>query len=152
MKKLVIIVMAFMGLTLTGCGGDHYDNSPQLFSTQILSDASVDGDIAKSVVNASVIITQGEAQSYYAGFDPADGAELRAFLQFPLTGGGCIPGNSVIQSATLDILINSILPNPLFTTIPIRIDLVDLSPRPCSPTILTELFSRHWQLPRLIHR
>jgi hypothetical protein len=74
-------------------------------------------------------ITQGAAESYYAGFDPADGAELRAFLQFPL---GSVPVGAAIQSATLDLLINSIQPNPLLSTIPIRIDLVDLQP--------TELF------------
>lgn len=141
MKKLIITVLAIMGLSLTGCGGDHHDNLVPLYSTQILSDAAVDGDIAKSVDNTSVIITQGTAQSYYAGFDPADGAELRAFLQFPLTGAGGVPGNAFIQSATLDLFINSIQPNPLFTTIPIRIDLVDLQP----PTLFVNDFDRTLQ-------
>jgi hypothetical protein len=141
MKKSVLILLAILGLTLTGCGGDHYEYLAPLYSTQILSDASNDGDIAKPVNNTSVTITQGTAQSYYAGFDPADGAEFRAFLQFRLAGAGGVPGNAVIQSATLDILINSIQPNPLLTTIPIRIDLVDLDP----PTLVANDFSRSLQ-------
>ena len=44
----------------------------------------------------------------------------------------------MIQSATLDLLINSILPNPLFGTNPIRIDLVDLDP----PTLFLEDFDQ----------
>lgn len=141
MKKLIITLLTLMGLTLTGCGSDHHSSTLQPFYTRILSDASFDGDIAKPAGNAPVSITQGSAQSYYAGFDPADGAELRAFLQFPLTGAGGVPGDADIQSATLDILINSIHPNPLFTTIPIRIDLVDLQP----PVLFASDFDRTLQ-------
>jgi hypothetical protein len=136
MKTLVILVLSLMVLALPGCGSDHY-NPPPLFSTQILSDYTLDGDIARPVGGGAVIITKG-SQSYYAGFDPADGAELRAFLQFPL---GTVPGNAVIQSATLDILINSLRPNPLVGSVPIRIDLVDLQP----PTLFSNDFYRDLQ-------
>jgi len=140
MRTFIISVLTLMVLTLTGCGSDH-SSPPPPFLSQILSDAAIDGDIAKSAGGGTVTVTQGSAQSYYAGFDPADGAELRAFLQFPLDGAGGVPGDAVIQSATLDILINSILPNPLVGTVPIRIDLVDLRP----PTLFAPDFDRTLQ-------
>jgi hypothetical protein len=77
-------------------------------------------------------------QSVFAGINPYTGAEYRAFLDFPLTGAGGVPGNAVIVSATLDIVINSILPLPLYGTIPIRIDLVSFQP----PTLLASDFNR----------
>jgi hypothetical protein len=77
-------------------------------------------------------------QSVFAGIDPFTLAEYRAFLDFPLTGVGGVPGNAVIVSAVLDIVIDSIQPQPLFGTIPIRIDLVSFQP----PTLITSDFSR----------
>jgi hypothetical protein len=74
----------------------------------------------------------------FAGIDPFTFAEYRAFLDFPLTG---VPVNAVIVSATLDIVIDSIQPQPLFGTIPIRIDLVSI-PR---LTLVPDDFSRSLQ-------
>ena len=54
---------------------------------------------------------------------------------------GGVPGNAVIVSATLDIVINSIQPQPLTGTIPIRIDLVSFQP----PTLLPTDFDRTLQ-------
>jgi len=143
MKTVFFSALTLIVLTLTGCGSDHHSDyyAPPPFYTQILSDAALDGDIARSVGGVTTTITQGAAESYYAGFDPADGAELRAFLQFPLAGAGGVPAGAAIQSATLDLLINSIQPNPLLGTIPIRIDLVDLDP----PTLFLEDFDRALQ-------
>lgn len=134
MKTLFISALTLIVLTLTGCGsGSGHHSDPLVYNTQILSDYSFDGDIARSPGGATFTITQDAAESYYAGFDPADGAELRAFLQFPLAGAGGVPAGAAIQSATLDLLINSIKPNPLLNTIPIRIDLVDLQPTTLFP-------------------
>lgn len=127
MRKLVFALFICGLLVLGGCGDDS-DPPPQ-FVARILSDANFDGDIARDGTG-TYTVTQGAATqgSLYAGFDPADGAELRAFLDFPLSGSGGVPLNAGIAWATLDIVINSIQPNPLIGQIPIRIDLVSFLP------------------------
>ena len=47
--------------------------------------------------------------SAFAGVRPSDGAEFRAFLDFPLAG---IPLNAIISSATLDIVSTASRYNP----------------------------------------
>jgi hypothetical protein len=132
MKRMFpAIIMVCISLVLTSCGGGGGSSAPANIVTQILSDPSVDGTIVKDPVTGAFSVTQGmtpSVQSVFAGIDPATGAESRAFLVFPLTGAGGVPGNAVIVSATLDILINSIVPYPLTGTIPIRIDLVSFQP------------------------
>jgi len=131
--------MAFMILVAAGCGNDN--NGRQSVVTQILSDSTFDGDIAQDSVTGAFTVTQGmssSVQSVFAGIDPASGAEFRAFLDFPLTGAGGVPGNAIIVSAFLDIVVSSILPQPLSGTIPIRIDLVDFQP----PTLTGTDFDR----------
>lgn len=132
-------LMVVITLALTGCGGDGV-SSPPIFVTQILSDPAFDGDIMQDPLGA-FRVTQGNTQSVFAGIDPTTGAEFRAFLDFPLTGVGGVPGNAIIVSATLDIVINSIQPQPLTGTIPIRIDLVSFQP----PTLLPTDFDRTLQ-------
>src|SRR5947208_2501952 len=78
-------------------------------------------------------------QSVFAGIDPVTRTEFRAFLDFPLTGAGGIPGNAIIDSAFLDIYVNSIQPN--VGTIPILIELVSFQP----PTLLATDFDRSIQ-------
>ena len=112
-------VMVFLILSLTGCGHDH-NNSTRIISTSILSDPAFDGDISLDTA-LNYTITQGNTESVFAGIDPVTFTEYRSFLDFPLAS---VPGNAFIDSAFLDIVINSIVPNPLIGTIPIRIDLV----------------------------
>lgn len=139
MNKTFLTAMALvLSMTMAGCGGG---SSPATFVTQILSDPAFDGDIAQGPNTAAYTITQGTVQSVFAGIDPATDTEYRAFLDFPLTGAGGVPGNARIASATLDMVINSILPQPLTGTIPIRIDLVSFQP----PTLLETDFSRTFQ-------
>ena len=135
MRKFVFALLICGLLALGGCGDDNHDSPPPLVAS-ILSDAAVDGDIARDSVTGAYTVTQGDATlgSVYVGFDPADGDELRAFLDFPLGGSGGVPLNAIIAWATLDIVINSIQPNPLIGTIPIRIDLVPF------PLTLTDRF------------
>jgi len=142
MKRMVLALFAAGLLLLGGCGSD--DDRPHFF-TQILSDATLDGDIAKDSVTSAYTVAQGNTESVFVGFDPVDGDEFRAFLDFPLTGSGGVPGNAVITGATLDIFINSILPNPLpdTTPIPLRIDLVSFSP----PLLIGNDFERTLQPP-----
>jgi len=138
MKRMVLALFAAGLLLLGGCGSD--DDRPHFF-TQILSDATLDGDIAKDSVSSAYTVAQGNTESVFAGFDPVDGDEFRAFLDFPLTGSGGVPGNAVITGATLDIFINEILPNPLPGTIPLRIDLVSFDP----PLLIGNDFDRTLQ-------
>ncbi len=130
MKKIIFVFLTMLVLGLAGCGSS--DNPPpQPFIAQILSDNTLDGDIARTVGGGTTIITQGtstDVQSFLAGFNPVNGDEFRAFLQFPLRDIGGVPRNAVIASATLDFVIIDIQPNPLSESIPLRIDLVELQP------------------------
>jgi hypothetical protein len=142
MKKLPVVVMLIASLTLVACGGGGNDNTQTIFVTQILSDATFDGDIALAPVSgATYTVRQGNTQSVLAGIDPVTNVETRAFLDFPLGGSGGVPLNAIIVSAALDIVINSINPQPLTGTIPIRIDLVAFQP----PDLLGTDFDRTLQ-------
>jgi hypothetical protein len=126
MSRNLFTALAFsILLTLSGCGS----NSPApTFSTQILSSAANDGDI--SILNTIPLVTQGNLASVFAGIDAASGTEYRAFLDFPLTGSGGVPGSAIIDSATLDIFIDSLAIQPTANSVPIRIDLVTFPPHP----------------------
>lgn len=142
MKRTIsAIVMLLMLLTLAACGGGG-DNSPSTITTQILSDPALDGDIERTPT--ADIVTQGMSptvQSVFSGIDPVSGTETRAFLTFPLTGAGGVPGNATIVSASLDIFINSI--QPTIGSVPILIELVDFQP----PTLIASDFDRTILLP-----
>jgi hypothetical protein len=142
---LAAITVIFITLPVAGCGGDGR-SSPPVVVTQILSDPVYDGYIAKDSLSVYTV-TQGTTQSVLAGIDPTTSTEYRTFLDFPLTGAGGVPGDAVIQSATIDIVINSITPYPSNITIPIRIDLVNFQP----PTLLGDDFDRTLQ-PALVTR
>ncbi len=117
----VIIILA-----LTGCGNDH-NNPPPLIVTQISSNPAIDGYI---ISNGTVTVIEGmtlSVQSVFAGIDPVTSHEFRAFLDFSLAS---VPLNAIINSATLDIFIDSVSPGAV---IPIRIDLVSFPP-PLIPT------------------
>ncbi len=123
-RTFLSAIMVFISLSLIGCGSS---STPLTIVTQILSDPVFDGDI-QVPLTGPIIITQGTTQSVLAGVDPATGAEFRAFLDFPLTGVGGVPGNAIIVSATLDIVINNVFLQLSTDTIPIRIDLVSFQP------------------------
>ncbi len=142
-KTLLAVIVVFISLALAGCGHDH-TSAPPTFTTDILSDPAFDGDIAQDPNTLALTITQGmtpTVQSVFAGIDPISSVEYRAFLDFPLSGTGGVPLNAFIVSATLDIVINSI--DPLNGTIPIRIELGDIS----GLTLVLNDFSRTLQPP-----
>ena len=125
------IAIACAVISLGGCGGGSGNNGPPpLFTTQISSDPAVDGDIEQTSISPPAYsITQGmspSVQSVYAGIFPATLTEIRAFLDFPLTGAGGIPSNAIIDSAFVDIYINSLQPST--GSIPLRIDLITFQP------------------------
>ncbi|MDA8429116.1 MAG: hypothetical protein M0T70_07655 [Geobacteraceae bacterium] len=141
MKKILLAtVLMSLVLAMSGCGGGN--NQPPAVETQILSSAAFDGDIRFDAPNVFTV-TQGNVASVFAGIDPVTGSEFRAFLDFPLTGAGGIPGNAIINWATLDIFIDSISIQSVANSIPIRIELVSFTP----PTLLASDFDRIIQPP-----
>lgn len=151
-RTFLAAIMMFITLALTGCGDHHGGHAQPSIVTEILSDPAFDGDILQNPPGVFTI-TQGmtpTVQSVFAGIDPVTpGAEYRAFLDFPLTGTGGIPGNAIIESATLDIVIDSIQSST--STIPIRIDLVDFQP-PLNRQTLVETDFSTTSLPALATR
>jgi hypothetical protein len=139
--KRFTLAIACAVISLTGCNnGDHVVGPAIAVTTQIQSDPGFDGDIEQT--STSFTITQGMSptvQSVFAGIDPVARTEFRAFLDFPLTGAGGVPGNAIIDSAFLDIYINSLQPN--IGDIPILIDLVSFQP----PTLIGTDFDRTLQ-------
>jgi hypothetical protein len=127
-------------LTLAGCGGGD-DGPPPTVTTQILSDPVYDGDIEQTSPD-SVTVTQGMSptvQSVLAGIDPVAGTEFRAFLDFPLTGQGGVPGDASIDSAFLEVFIDGLQPTD--AVVPVRVELVTFQP----PTLLPTDFDRTQQ-------
>jgi len=137
----VTLAIACAVISLTGCDNGDESGPPILVTTQILSDSAIDGDIEQSSPT-SFAITQGMSptvQSVFAGIHPVAGTEFRAFLVFPLTSAGGVPGDATIDSAFLDIFINSLRPN--VGDIPVLIDLVTFQP----PTLIETDFDRGLQ-------
>jgi hypothetical protein len=140
-RTFLAAIMMFLILSPIGCG--HSSSSSPVITAFIMSDPVYDGDISVNAAGTSTIITQGmtlvppPVQSVFAGIN-SNGTEFRAFLDFFLDRpGGIVPGNAVIDSAVLDIFIDSI-PFQLGNPIPIRIDLVSFQP----PTLLDTDFDR----------
>lgn len=142
--RSLMLAVACAAISLTGCGGgDGGVGPPPLVTTQIQSDPGFDGDIEQTSP-ITYTVTQGmspSVQSVFAGIDPVARTEFRAFLDFPLTGAGGVPGNASIDSAFLDVYINSIQPN--MGSIPILIELVSFQP----PTLIGTDFDRTAQPP-----
>jgi hypothetical protein len=127
-RTFLSAILVFLLLALSGCSGGG-DSESQTVVTQILSDPTYDGNIAKDPGSGAFTVTQGmipPVQSVFAGIDPVTGMESRAFLDFPLTGPYGVPGDAVIVSATLDIVINNAFLQAPSDTIPIRIELVSI--------------------------
>ncbi len=137
-RTLYAVLTALIVLGLTGCGGGGGDSPRPIVTTQILSDSGLDGDIEQTSPNLFSVV-QGMSpavQSVFAGTDPLVLTEFRAFLQFPLSGPGGVPGNAIIQSAVLNIFIDSI--QPISDTAPMLVELVSFQP----PTLLPTDFDR----------
>src|ERR1700736_889258 len=142
--RTVAVIIACTAMSLTGCGGGCGSSGPPpTITTQILSDSGFDGDIQETSPG-TYTVTQGMSspvQSVFAGIDPATLTEFRAFLDFPLGGTSGVPSNALIESAFLDIYINSLQPST--ATLPILIELVSFRP----PTLLGTDFDRTIQPP-----
>jgi hypothetical protein len=129
-------VCALLGLA--GCGGTSAGGIPPGVVTHILSNPSFDGDI-EQIGPASYVVTQGmslSVQSVLAGIDPTARTEFRAFLNFPLGGVNGVPGNAIIDSAFLEVLVENLI--PVNGSVPIRVELVAFQP----PTMIGTDFDR----------
>lgn len=126
MKKILFTTLISLILVMSGCGGGGDSNLPPPIVTQILSRKAFDGDIRFDPPNLFTIV-QGNASSVFAGIDPVTGSEFRSFLDFPLTGAGGVPSSAIINSAILDIFVDSI--SIQASSIPIRIELVTFPPQ-----------------------
>lgn len=121
MKRIAIALMVLLTvLAVAGCGGGH---DRELVTARIVSDPLADGDIAQ--LGSTFTINQNVA-SIFAGEDPGNLEDFRAFLTFPLAS---IPGTARIQAATLDIVVRSVTVLPTNAEIPVRVELVTY-PRP----------------------
>lgn len=129
MKKILFAaVMLSLIVAMSGCGGGDSSPAPSIV-TSIPSTQAFDGDI----LNGSTV-SPLNSPSVFAGIDPfSPYDEYRAFLVFPLTGAGGVPGSAYIDSATLDIFIDSIILHPSASSIPIRIELVSYPPQTLQP-------------------
>src|SRR3569832_1993553 len=90
------VACTVLGLAGCGGGGDSGPPPPPVFSTQIMSDQKIDGDIDQTGPN-SFTITQGDTEFVLAGIAPDTLNESRAFLDFPLTGANGIPTDAIIN-------------------------------------------------------
>jgi len=139
MKRfLFATVMMSLILAMSGCG-DGGGSTVTRIVTSIPSDPAFDGDILNGIT-----VSPLNAPSVFAGINPFTLSEYRAFLVFPLTG--VVPGNAFIDSAQLNIFINSIILDPSATSIPIRIELVSYPPQTLQPSDFDRI-----SLPALAH-
>ncbi|HJV34817.1 hypothetical protein [Geomonas sp.] len=129
-RKLFAALAITLLLIVCGCGGGG-SSPPVFFTTQILSSHANDGDI--ELDSGGVFhVSQGGLASVFAGLDSVTGSEFRAFLDFRLTGAGGVPGSAFIDSATLDIFIDSY--QSTAPSIPVRIELVSFPPQTLLPS------------------
>ncbi len=146
MPQFRAFLLACAALSVVSCGGGGgYGGGPPrtAITTQIISDPVFDGDIQRTSAT-TYTVTQGmsaSVQSVFAGIDPVNSTEYRTFLNFPLTGASGIPSNAIINSASLDIYINSIIPGN--GSVPILIELVSFQP----PTLIATDYDRTIQPP-----
>lgn len=129
---------------LSGCGGGDGGNAgPEQVVTHILSDPTYDGDIEQTSPS-TFTVTQGmggNVQTVLAGIDPSAGTEFRAFLDFPLNGPDGVPGDAIIDSAYLEVLVDDLIPSD--GSLPVRVELVSFLP----PTLTPAQFDRTAQPP-----
>lgn len=148
-KSLLISVLVLVAATviLVGCSNedDKFDEPPPVFEAQIFSDPAADGDIAFTPPETYTISSALTAGNVFAGIDPASGDEFRGFLDFALRGPHGIPLKAVVESATLEIFINSVATPASGDTVPLLIDLVSFQP----PSLIADDFDRLAQPPLL---
>jgi hypothetical protein len=139
-KIAFCLALVLVTVLLTGCNifiDDREDPSPT-YVVQISSDDGADGDIEWSPPATYTISSALDTGNVLAGIDPASGDEFRGFLDFPLRGSHGVPRDAVIESATLEIFVNSVSVSPSERDLPFIIDLVAFQP----PVLISDDFDR----------
>jgi hypothetical protein len=135
-----------MVMLLLGCHEDAQNCQPApIFTTQIYSNPRADGDIVFTPPSAYTVSSALITGNVFAGIDPVHGDEFRGFLDFPLEGSVGVPANATIQSAVVEIRINSVTVSSPDATVPMIIELVNFQP----PSLLASDFDRTVQPPLL---
>ena len=133
MKKMLFAAVMMSIMVMSGCGDGGGSTTSTVVApapsvvTRIASSMASDGDILNGTT-----VSPLNAPSVFAGINPFSPSEFRAFLDFPLTGA--VPGNAFIESAKLEIFINSIILDPAASSIPIRIELVAFPTQTLQPS------------------
>lgn len=149
MKKSLVVMLAalLMVSLLIGCSdqSDHHQQQRVIFVSQLWSDLRADGDIRFTPPSTYVISSALDTYSVLVGIDPLSGDEFRGFIDFPLRRGAPVPLDAIIDSATLEIVINSVTVATPGDTVPMILDLVAFQP----PTLTSTDFDRSIQPPLL---
>ena len=111
MRRLLSLGLAvILALALAGCGDDDSDFQA-VFSAEILSDASVDGDLSLAPGETVPLITPATAfNEILIGVDGAN-VEYRGFVHFPFngsTGGDRIPSDADVRFAYVEFFVSSV--------------------------------------------
>jgi len=146
-RILLCLALVLAAVSLVGCNLfiDNRDDPSPTFEAQILSDDAADGDIQLTLPATFTVSSALDTGNVLAGIDPATGDEFRGFLDFPLWGSDGVPLDATIESATLEIFINSVSVSSSDRILPFLIDLVAFQP----PVIIADDFDRAVQPPLL---
>jgi len=145
MKRVLLALAVLMAFyAAQGCGGGgggapQAPQAPQQVTTTIASNQNVDGYLTKDTASQTIVatqVTQKPFRSIFAGVDPSNSQESRAFLDFPLAS---IPPKASVQFASLKIFLHSTNFNSASDTLTLRIELVQFNPQ-FTPPLLASYF------------
>jgi len=125
-------------ILIYGCGDSDDSEPPTLRETQLFSNAQMDGDISFGSPSTYTVSSAYTTGNILAGIDPVSGDEFRAFLNFPLGGSSGVPLDATIESAVIEIQVNSVTVPLTDAVVPIIMELMYFQP----PTLLASDFNR----------
>lgn len=109
-KRILLVVAAILVLALAGCGGGDGDERV-VFVAEVLSDASVDGDLSLAPGETVPLFTPASAfNEILIGLDES-GVEYRGFIHFPFNGstaGDSIPADADVRFAYVEFFVSSL--------------------------------------------
>jgi hypothetical protein len=142
-KFLVVWTVVLAIIFLYGCSENSDDNDTNdtrapLVTREIFSNMNTDGDIVCTAQSSFSVSSASVTGNVFAGVDPDTGDEFRGFLDFPLDEPTGMPADAIIQSADLNIKVNTVSLPSADATAPMIIDMVDFQP----PTLDATYYDR----------